>query len=141
LAFYDSALSDGKVLTAFSTMLRSIIKERYRNIYILWGLHFTSLVSPPIKSDDTIIAGLATSYFLWMKKFTTTKDEEIKRNSFPIVRFLMSEIRRRLTPERLLQMLGDKLTTEEGEIERSSLLGEEPRIDELIVTTEIDPPR
>jgi hypothetical protein len=49
LEFYNSALSDGTVLTAFSAMLRSISKDLYRNIYIFWGLHFTSLARPATK--------------------------------------------------------------------------------------------
>jgi len=51
LAFYDSALSKGNALTAFSAMLRSINNGLYENIYILWGLHFTSLGHPATKSD------------------------------------------------------------------------------------------
>src|SRR5438132_1480796 len=42
LAFYDATLRDGKVLPAFSAMLASIKNPLYRDIYILWGLHFTT---------------------------------------------------------------------------------------------------
>jgi hypothetical protein len=137
LAFYDAALAGGNVLTAFSTMLRSINKDLYRNIYILWGLHFTSFQRPSTQSDDQIIAGLFATYSLFAKKFTTTKDDEIKRNTVPIVRFLVSEISRRLTPERLKQLLGDHLSTQE-EMERSQSFSDESEIDELVVTKEID---
>lgn len=140
LAFYDSVLADGKVLTAFSALLHSISKGRYRNIYILWGLHFTSLVRPAKKSDDSIIAGLATNYSLWVKKLATTKDDEVRQNTVPIVRFLMSEIRRRRTSDRLKQMLADKIA-DEAEMERSKTFSEEPEINELIVTKEVDPPQ
>jgi hypothetical protein len=140
LAFYDSALAGGKVLGAFSAMLRSIGNGRYRNIYILWGLHFASFVRPAAKSDDNIIAGLTANYALWVKKVATTKDEEVKRNAVPIVRFLISEIRRRVTPERLQQMLAGKIV-DQDEMERSKTLRYEPEIRELIVTREVDPPR
>jgi hypothetical protein len=140
LAFYDIALADGKILNAFSAMLRAIGKDLYRNIYILWGLHFTSLVRPATKSDDNLIGGLAANYSIWMKKFMTTKDEEIKRNTFPIIRFLTSEIRRRITPERLKQMLTAEGVPDEGELERSQAFSE-PEINELIVRKEMDPPQ
>ncbi|MBZ5678024.1 MAG: CHAT domain-containing protein [Acidobacteriia bacterium] len=139
LAFYGSALSDGKVLPAFSEMLRSITTDPYRNIYILWGLHFTSLVRPPAKSDDNIIAGLAANYSIWIKKLTTARDDEVKRNTIPIVRFLISEIRRRLSPERLAQIFASNGVEEPAEVERSGAVGEEPEPRELIVTKEVDP--
>lgn len=133
LAFYDSALATGKVLPAFSTMLRSITNAQYRDIYIFWGLHFTSLVRPAEKTDRNIIAGLAATYRIWMRKLATSKDLEVKRNSLPIVRFIMSEIMRRLPPERLKQMTAD--LPDEQEIERSQAV-DEPLIDELVVTKE-----
>jgi hypothetical protein len=134
LAFYDSLLSGGKVLPAFSATLQSIDNNRYKDIYILWGLHFTSLARPATKSDQQIIAGLATGYDMWIRKFATAKDEEVRRNSFPIVKFLISELKRRIPPERIRQFLADK-----PEIERSS--GIEPELNELVITTEMDPPR
>lgn len=140
LAFYDCALASGKVLTAFSAMLRTIRNGQYRNIYILWGLHFTSFVRPPSKSEDNIIAGLVSNYDIWVKKLATTKDEVVRRNTVPIVRFLISEIRRRMTPERLEKMLTDKVAGEE-ELERSEAFSEEPYVNELIVTREVDSPQ
>jgi hypothetical protein len=138
LAFYSSALADGQVLPAFSEMLRSIGSDLYRNIYILWGLHFTSLVRPPAKADDNIIAGLAANYSIWIKKLTTAKDDEVKRNTIPIVRFLMSEIRHRLSPERLAKVLASKGIEESADVERSGAVGEEPEPRELIVTKQFD---
>jgi len=140
LAFYDAALAGGNVLAAFSAMLRSINKDLYRHIYILWGLHFTSFPHLSTKSDNQIIAGLLATYSLFAKRLATTKDDEIKRNTLPIVRFLVSEISRRLTPERLKQFLGDNVSNQE-EMERSQSFSTESEIDELVVTKEIDRPR
>jgi len=137
LAFYDSVLAQGNILSAFSTMLRSIRNDRYRNIYVLWGLHFSSLTRLSTTSDAVIIAGLLAGYSVWLKKLAKTKDEELKRNSLPAVRFLRSEIRRRITPERLMEMLAD-FPEEEEEIERSQASSEEDEVTELIVTKEID---
>ena len=140
LAFYDAALAGGYLLTAFSAMLRSINKDLYRDIYILWGLHFSSFPRPLTKSDDQIIPGLFATYALFVKRIRTTQDDELKRNTLPIIRFLLTEISRRLPPERLKQLLGDSISNQE-EMERSQSLGDESEIDELVVTKEIDPPK
>jgi hypothetical protein len=133
LAFYDSLLGGGTVLSAFAATLRSIVNNRYKNIYILWGLHFTSLARPATKSDQQIIAGLATGYDTWIRKFAATNDEEIRRNCFPIVKFLSSELKRRIPPERIQQFFAGA-----PEIERSSEI--EPELNELVITTEMGIP-
>lgn len=135
--FYAKLLATGNVLDAYSQMLHSITKAEYRHIYIMWGLHFSSLPRPTKKSDDRIIRGLLANYFLWVKKFATTKEPEIKRNCVPILRFLQSEIGRRLTPDQLKQKLQEVLGEQE-EIERSELY-EEPELNELTVIEEVDP--
>lgn len=133
LTFYDSALATGKVLPAFFSMLRSIANAKYRDVYILWGLHFTSLFPPAEKSDRNIIAGLVMNYDIWMRKLSTSKDEEVKRNSLPIIRFIASELLRRLPQERLGRIATG--LPEEQEIERSQGF-HQPPIDELIMIEE-----
>jgi hypothetical protein len=137
MTFYAKLLADGNVLDAFGGMLHSITKDKYRHIYIMWGLHFSSLPRPSKKSDDRIIRGLLANYFLWAKTFATTKEPEVKRNCVPILRFLQSEIGRRLTPEQLKQELQDILGEQE-EIERAALY-EGPELNELTVRDEADP--
>jgi CHAT domain len=132
ITFYTKMLADGNVLDAYGEMLRSITTDKYRHIYIMWGLHFSHLPRPVKKSDDRIIRGLLANYFMWVKKFSTTKELEIKRNCVPILRFLQSEIGRRLTPEQLKLKLQDILGEQE-EVERATLY-EEPELSELSVT-------
>jgi CHAT domain len=139
VTFYESVIADGSVLNAFSTMLRSITEDEYRHIYILWGLHFSSFRHPAAKSDAQILAGLLDTYFMFARKFATTKDGEIKTNTYPIVRFLFSELTRRFTRERLEQVLGDKVIRDQKAIERSQSF-DEHEIDEIVITKEIDPP-
>jgi hypothetical protein len=102
----------------------------------MWGLHFSSLPLPAKKSDDRIIRGLLASYFSWVKKLATTKESEIKRNCVPILKFLQSEIRRRLTPEQIKQKL-QAVLGEQEELERAALY-EEPELNELIVSEGAD---
>lgn len=134
--FYAKLLPDGDILNAFREALRSVTNEPYRHIYIMWGLHFSSLSRPMKKSDDRIIRGLLASYFLWLEKFATTKEPEIRRNCVPILRFFQSEIRRRLSPEELRSRLQGMLGAHE-EVERSAYYGE-PDLNELTVSENTD---
>lgn len=134
--FYAKLLTDGNVLDAFRMMLRSITNKKYRHVYIMWGLHFSSLPRPVKKSDDRIIHGLLANYSMWVEKFATTKESEVKRNCVPILRFLQSEIRRRLTPEQLKLKLQDILGQQE-EVERATLYDEQ-ELNELTMSEEAD---
>jgi hypothetical protein len=99
--FYDSAIGQGNILAAFSAMNRSLTNRKYQDVYILWGLPFSSLRPPDKKSDQKILDRLVETYFLWLRKIATTPLEEVKRNSIPIARFLLSEIRKSFSRERL----------------------------------------
>jgi hypothetical protein len=136
ITFHRSVLDDGSVLRAFSSMLRSVSKDLYRNIYIAWGLHFTSLARPATKSDDNVIAGLAANYFTWMRKLATTKEDEVRKNILPILQFLRSELKRRLSAERLQQMLAGMIP-EQDEIERSQNFTEQGEGNELTLAKEV----
>jgi hypothetical protein len=135
-SFYPALLAQGNVLHAFGEMLSSITDDRYRHIYIMWGLHFSILRRPIKKSDDRIVQRLMASYFLWVRKFATTKDPEIRRNCVPILRFFDTEIGRRLTPEQRERRRRDTLGEHE-EIERAVLYSE-PELNELTVMDETD---
>jgi hypothetical protein len=121
-------------------MLASIKNPLYRDICILWGLHFTTFPRPATKADDQIIAGLLATYAIFARRLLTTKDEELKRNTFPILRFLRSEIERRVMPERLKKLLADDMPAEQ-ETERSQTARDESDVDEVVITKEIPPPK
>jgi hypothetical protein len=134
LKFYGSLFTSAKVLDAFFAMLKSIKHPKYRNIYILWGLHFSSLLHPATKDDSNIITELFGGFDVWMRRFTNTEDEEIKTASFPIVQFIASEIARRVPPERLGQIAATLPL--DPEIERSGAMASELDTGELIIATE-----
>lgn len=90
--FYKEAAQQGNVLEAFAAMNKSFVNKKYQNVYILWGLHFSSFRKPTRKSDANIFRALVRNYFLWLKKIETTVSPEVKRNSIPIARFLREEI-------------------------------------------------
>jgi hypothetical protein len=105
LVFYKEALISGNILNAFHAMTLSLNKKKYRNVYILWGLHLSSFEKPASRSDGALFHALVASYLMWMKKITTTKDPEVKRNSIPVVRFLMEAIASNFSEERLKELV------------------------------------
>ena len=88
-------------MTAFVAMNQSLSQTKYQNIYILWGLHFSSFPKPSEKSDAKIFRALVATYFKWWEGIQTSVDPEVKRNGIKIVKFLFEEIGRNFSPERL----------------------------------------
>jgi hypothetical protein len=130
IVFYTTVLAGESLLAGFVAMTRSIKAERYKNNYIFWGLHFSRLRRPPVKSDATILAGLIDSYGMWVDKFSKIKEEEMKTRIASTLLFLRNEIMRRVPIERLNQMMG-----EAPEVERSAQSRDVPR--EVIFRQEI----
>jgi hypothetical protein len=104
VTFYKEIVTSGNLLAALVAMNGSIRNPDYLNIYILWGLHFSSLHKPSGKSDRKIFEALIASYFMWMKKIATTPDPEARRNSIPIAKFLLETILERFSTERLTKV-------------------------------------
>jgi hypothetical protein len=90
--FYEEALRQGNLLAAFFAMNNAILNRKYLHIYIFWGLHFSSFRTPSRKSDVKILEALFVGSFGWLNKIETTVDPEVRRNSIPIVKFLLKEI-------------------------------------------------
>lgn len=103
-AFYENLLQQSNLLSAFFAMNKTIINKQYENVYIFWGLHFSTLPKVSVKSDTKIFASLIGLYLISLEKLHTTPDPEVRRNGIPIARFLADEIMRRFTPERLKEI-------------------------------------
>jgi hypothetical protein len=132
LAFYDELFKTGKVLDGFSAMLRSIKNPQYRDIYIYWGLHFSSLQRPAAKDDGNIIAGLLSEFQTWMDRLAHTSDEHIKVSARAIVEFISSQVMRLVPPQRFEQILAS--IPPQPEIERCASQPQEFESGEVIIT-------
>ena len=99
--FYEEAVKQGGVLAAFVAMNKSVSAKKYQNVYILWGLHFSSFRKPLKKDDSKILRALVSSFLMWKKKIETTADREVKRNSIPIAKFILEEIVKNFSQQRL----------------------------------------
>jgi hypothetical protein len=74
---------------------------KYRDIYIFWGLHFSSFKTVSQISEQEIFENLLASFFMWLKKYKTTKIQEVKDNSVPVLNFITREITNNFTPQHL----------------------------------------
>lgn len=90
--FYAEAAEHRNILKAFVAMNKSIKNKKYQNVYILWGLHFSSFPRPTEKSDRKVFDALLAGYFMYSDKSASSPDIEVRQNSIPIAKFLISEI-------------------------------------------------
>lgn len=102
--FYKQVLATEGILNAFYAMNEFVKSTEYQNIYIYWGLHFSTLKTPPGKSDQIVFNALMGSLARWLNKYTTTKDLEVKRNCIPILNFISQEIERNFSPNHLARL-------------------------------------
>ena len=99
--FYDNVCANGNILAAFVKMTKGLPTGQYEQVYVLWGLHFSTLTRPPQKSDQRVFVDLVRSFLRWNKMFLRTPDEEIRRNCIPVLNFISREITTAFSPNRL----------------------------------------
>ena len=102
--FYREALKHGNVLAAFAGMTKSIKNRQCRDVYICWGLHFSSMAKPAHKSLDKVFAALVDAGRIWVRKTAMAPNPEIKRNCVEALKFLRNEILQLFVPGRLDQL-------------------------------------
>jgi hypothetical protein len=99
ITFYKAVLAGKTILAAFVSMNKSVGNPKYHNVYILWGLHFSSFRTPDKQTGAKVVDRLIEAYFRYLDKIATTSVEEVRRNSISIAKFLLSEILKRLSRE------------------------------------------
>jgi hypothetical protein len=104
ITFYTRAFKTGNLLLAFHEMVKLPTRKKDINVYIFWGLHFSSLKKPVKKSDDRVFGGLLHSFLMWMERVRNTEDPVIERNGLPIVAFLYEQLISSFTEERLKEL-------------------------------------
>lgn len=102
--FYRKAMNGQNLLAAFHEMTKLSTRSKDDDVYILWGLHFSTLRRPTQRSDNAIFGALLHSFLMWLHKVTTTSDPVIRRNGIPIVAFLYKQLVLTFGPERLAEL-------------------------------------
>jgi hypothetical protein len=100
--FYDSVFS-GTVLSAFHRAVRAIDNTQSKNIYVFWGLHF-STISPARNAQESrreVFAELARAFAGWREHIEGTKSKEGKRNATRVLASLIKELKTNFSAEDL----------------------------------------
>ncbi|MDD4411792.1 MAG: hypothetical protein PHO58_04780 [Bacilli bacterium] len=106
--FYSNVFNE-TILSSFFEAIKKIRGTASEDIYIYWGLHFTTL-STGISEEDSrgrVFKELIRSFFGWMNKIKKTKNNEVKKNSIRVLEDIHGEIINNFKPEDL-----EKLDTE-----------------------------
>ncbi len=90
--FYRT-LFTGTILDAVFSMTTSIRESRDADIYVYWGLHFSSVKKPSGNGKAKVLRELMRAATVWIEKIATTKFLEVKENSVEILRFILSELK------------------------------------------------
>jgi hypothetical protein len=102
--FYNKAMTDQSLLSSFHEMVKLPARKKDIDVYIMWGLHFSTLRKPPQRSDDPVLGALFHSFLMWMRKITTTDDPVVARNGVHIVAFLYKQLALNFDPGRLADL-------------------------------------
>lgn len=91
--FYDNLFS-GSILSAFHKAVKAIEATASRNIYLFWGLHFSTLSAGDsiAESQNHVQEELTLAAKRWEKKIQSTKSAEIRRNSLKVLKSILQEL-------------------------------------------------
>lgn len=104
--FYSS-LGTYSVMSSLHRALKGIEQSPSKDIYLYWGLHFTSVgrgVSDPEEGRKRVFHELMRAFFVWTEKIPTMKSEEVKKNSTRIAEELHQELATNFNKEDLDKM-------------------------------------
>jgi len=99
--FYANIKKGETILKAFHRGLKSISNTSSDDIYVYWGLHFSTLkISRSYYGNrKRVLRNLLQSLFAWFKKIKTTKSDEVRKNSIEVAKNLCNEIIHGFKPE------------------------------------------
>jgi hypothetical protein len=90
--FYREIFETRNILLSFWEMNKAVDNEKYQDIYLLWGLHFSTLDRPHQRHPEKYKRALTLAFISWLRKYSETTDAEVRRNSGRILRFLAREM-------------------------------------------------
>lgn len=118
-AFYQ-ALFERNVINAFFKMVKSTNSSLDKDIYIFWGLHFSTIKKPGVPGNLSVLQELIRSVYLWMDFIHRVEIPELRRNAREILCYVLNEIANNFEKEDF-RNLGDLLTGKEDETKGTPL--------------------
>jgi hypothetical protein len=91
--FYQN-LFFGSVLTAFHKAVKAVDATGSKDVYVYWGLHFTTLSPGPSleESQGEVRKELIRAVGAWVRKIGSTKSSEVRRNSVKVLKSILREL-------------------------------------------------
>jgi ribosomal protein L31E len=91
--FYENVF-DSTILEAMHKMTLAIKDTSNKNIFVFWGLHFSTLSTAQDKKDSRhrVFRELVRSLFSWIGHVKETTSKEVKKNSIQVVKEIHGEI-------------------------------------------------
>jgi hypothetical protein len=92
-AFYDNVFS-GTVLDAFEQALKAVVGTQSKDIYVYWGLHFTTLSRAvgSAESRSEVFGELLQALGGWKRKIRTARSAEVRENSMRVLQAIVHEL-------------------------------------------------
>ena len=92
-AFYENVMGS-TVIEALHQALDGIRHTADKNVYMFWGLHFSSIATGQSSSRScaAVFRELVRSLFLWIRHVGDTKSAEGQKNAMEVVRLLRDDI-------------------------------------------------
>ena len=98
--FYNKIFFNNNILAAFFYMNKAIKDNKYKNIYIYWGLHFSEIPKREKMSINEIIYYLDGLLLNMIEKVRDSRNpEEVRKNSFRIAKFILKVLLKDLNVE------------------------------------------
>jgi hypothetical protein len=91
--FYEN-LFHGPILAAFHKAVKAIDKTNSKDIYVYWGLHFTTLRAARSAEDsrDRVRREFMRMASGWANKVESAESDEIKRNSLRVLKQILEKL-------------------------------------------------
>jgi hypothetical protein len=105
--FYEN-LFNSTILNAFTKSIQETNGSKDEDIYIFWGLHFSTFrqVTDVQMSKNTVALKLLQSIRIWKEKLDNTADESMREDIERIIKWISQQLTKHFTEETIL-LLGD----------------------------------
>ncbi|GFZ84935.1 hypothetical protein GCM10011531_14940 [Aquaticitalea lipolytica] len=105
--FYKN-LFNSTILEAFNKSIKETTGSKDENIYIFWGLHFSSFkqVADVQMSKNTVVVKLLKSIEIWKEKLDKTTDKPMREEIERIIKWISNQLSKNFTEE-IIDILGN----------------------------------
>lgn len=103
--FYENVFS-GTVLEAFDLGVKAIAGTRSKDVYVYWGLHFTTLsrAADDAESRSEVFGELLQAVGGWRRQIQTAPSTEVRTNATRVLKAVLHELNTNFTHEDLKKL-------------------------------------